>query len=252
MGNGLLWIAEFLQSVADVGDVRLDYMPLWISDFLADDNVEMMNTEQRGAYLLLMMRGWQQQPPASLPDDDVRLAKWAGLSKGRWERVKELVLKPFDKGEDGRFYQKRLAREWLNSARNYTSKRRGAEITNAKKREHSAHAERDAERDAQRTHQPTNPTKPQLPNPPQPPNGGGRVSLSESGVGLGNLELGKIEIQSLLAREGVSTEAQTALLGRKDVTAERVRAAIADIKRDPSVSNIAAVLVHRLNLRRAV
>lgn len=111
------WIAEFIRQAVEYGDLRLDYMPLFISDFFADDNVEVMNTEQRGAYLMLLMRGWHQSPPASVPPDDDRLSKWAGQSLKSWQKMREKVMRPFSIGADGRFYQKRLCREWLNTAR---------------------------------------------------------------------------------------------------------------------------------------
>jgi uncharacterized protein YdaU (DUF1376 family) len=90
MGEVAAWIAEFLEKAAEFGDVRLDYMPLWIADFLADDNVQLMNGEQRWAYMALLMRGWQQSPPASVPDDDDRLSKWTGFTLGRWKKMREV------------------------------------------------------------------------------------------------------------------------------------------------------------------
>lgn len=181
------WINEFLSEakklIGRLGDVRLEYMPLFINAFFADENVQAMNTEQRGAYMMLLMRGWQQSPPASVPDDDAKLANWAGLAKARWMKMRDVVITPFDVGEDGRLYQKRLAREWIKSAKVYMARKRGAEVTNEARKanterngerdaEHvvERNAERDAERSSSERNNPTqpNPTQPGLPNPDYP------------------------------------------------------------------------------------
>lgn len=264
------WIADFLLSAKEYGEVRLDYMPLWIADFLADDNVEVMSTEQRGAYLMLLMRGWHQQPPASLPNDEIRLAKWAGVSASRWAKLREEVMKPFDSGADGRFYQKRACREWLASARNYMSRKRGADIANEKRRADAQRTLSGRSADAGetvsvRTTQP-NPTQPNPENQDNPTQitvtaVPGRVEVAGgdgSGLGRAGRQLLRtvkvdpvgnpqvLEIQSLLAGVQMNSETQKEFFGRRDLTPDRIRAEIDDIRRTGGAENVAAVLTSRL------
>src|SRR5690606_33197210 len=51
-------------------------------------------------------------PPASLPDDDCTLARWARLPSDQWAEVKSEVLAAFKLGADGRHHQKRLRQEY--------------------------------------------------------------------------------------------------------------------------------------------
>jgi len=118
------------------------------------------------------------------------------------------------------------------------------------------------------THQPTKPTVPgaRAGEGPAGSNGaagaGGGAARGEAGSGNG-MGLGRalgaafdevsagrvLEVQSLLAQVGVGGESQKQLIGRKDITVDRVRAELAKIRSDPKVDNVAAVLVHRLNKR---
>ena len=56
-------------------------MPVYIGDYLAD--TMHLNTEQHGAYLLLLFHLWRR---GVLHDDDVLLAKITGLDKERLEQ----------------------------------------------------------------------------------------------------------------------------------------------------------------------
>lgn len=68
------------------------YMPLFVSDYLADTTH--LTTEEHGAYLMLIMRYWQQQGP--LPSNPRRLAGWARVPLDRWDEVAEAVAEFFD------------------------------------------------------------------------------------------------------------------------------------------------------------
>lgn len=111
---------------------RPPYIPLYVLDFIGDPLVELMTTEELGAYVLLMIKAWHQAPPASLPNDDVSLAKWSRLSTSRWAKVKPRVLSCWREGSDGRLYQKRLWQEYTKLSRKLASHsergRRGNEV----------------------------------------------------------------------------------------------------------------------------
>ena len=73
----------------------LPYIPFNIADFLADDKVALMSTEEVGAYILLLCRAWQQDRPGAVPDNDEYLAAWTRLPPLRWNQIKDKVLLPF-------------------------------------------------------------------------------------------------------------------------------------------------------------
>lgn len=95
-----------------MNEQRPPYFPFWVDDFLADDNVGAMNTEEIGAYLLLLLRAWKQTPVASIPNDDDTLCRWCKLSAKKWERVRINILVCWELRDDGRLYQKRMEREF--------------------------------------------------------------------------------------------------------------------------------------------
>src|SRR4051812_6518164 len=69
----------------------LPYMPLFVADYLAD--TPHLSTAQHGAYLLLIMNYWQRGTP--LPNDDVRLARIARMSRRDWDRNKCPIMDMF-------------------------------------------------------------------------------------------------------------------------------------------------------------
>lgn len=88
------------------------YFPFYVTDFSADPLVEAMTTEAVGAYVLLLCKAWHCDPPASIPDDDAVLGKWARVTPSEWAKLRDAVLGPFEKREDGRLYQRRLEAEF--------------------------------------------------------------------------------------------------------------------------------------------
>jgi len=90
---------------------RPPWFPLYPTDFLADDKVSAMTTEEVGAYWLLLCYSWYQTPQGSIPDDDKILAGWTRSSPQGWAAIKKTVLSPFTLGSDGRHHQKRLKAE---------------------------------------------------------------------------------------------------------------------------------------------
>lgn len=69
----------------------IPYMPLWVSDYLAD--TQDFSTEEHGAYMLLIMTYWQRGEP--LPNDPERLARVARLSNERWTAVEPTLKRMF-------------------------------------------------------------------------------------------------------------------------------------------------------------
>lgn len=69
----------------------LPYMPLFVADYLAD--TAHLTPAQHGAYLLLIMNYWQRGAP--LPNDDVRLAKIARMTRRDWNHNRDAILEFF-------------------------------------------------------------------------------------------------------------------------------------------------------------
>ena len=75
-----------------------DYcFPFDFNNFLSDPEVAMMNAEEVGAYLMLMLYCWKS---GTITSDDVELAALSKTGDG-WEKVKQRVLKRFQKTESG-------------------------------------------------------------------------------------------------------------------------------------------------------
>ncbi len=69
----------------------IPYMPLYISDYLAD--AAHLSTVEHGAYLLLIMNYWQRGKP--LPDSNERLANVARLSIEGWTAIRATIAEFF-------------------------------------------------------------------------------------------------------------------------------------------------------------
>lgn len=67
------------------------YMKFYPADYFADTRG--LSTEQHGVYLLLLMAMWNAE--GELPNDDTKLARFAGISRAKWLRHKPDVLKFF-------------------------------------------------------------------------------------------------------------------------------------------------------------
>lgn len=91
---------------------RPAFFAFYPADFANDVHVEAMSTLQVGAYMLLLCKAWQGDPPGSLPNDDQILARYARLDAAVWAEVKFGVLVPFPIGADGRLHNKRLRLEY--------------------------------------------------------------------------------------------------------------------------------------------
>ena len=89
------------------------FFAFYPKDFADDIDVCSMSTLAVGAYILLLCKSWQSDPPCSLPNDDQILARLARLDAVSWAEVRSGVLSPFTMEADGsRWHQKRLRTEY--------------------------------------------------------------------------------------------------------------------------------------------
>lgn len=82
-----------------------------VDNWLGSTSVEEMSGDQVKAYIYLLCRAWHQNPIATLPNDDARLARMARVSRDEWERIKPEILDQFKSNSNGRIYNERLQRE---------------------------------------------------------------------------------------------------------------------------------------------
>jgi uncharacterized protein YdaU (DUF1376 family) len=90
---------------------HLPHFPFYVSDFEHDPLVEIMDATEVGAYLLLLLKAWRQNPPGSVPNNDQILAQWVRMDAESWAQRKQRVMAPW-KLRNGRWYQKRMRREY--------------------------------------------------------------------------------------------------------------------------------------------
>lgn len=102
---------------------RFPYIPLHVDDLTSDELVEAMSTEEFGAYMLLMFKAWKSDPPCTIPEDDITLARWSRLTDKKWKACKVRVLAPWTKDEHGRLFQKRLLKTRANVAQQIEKRR---------------------------------------------------------------------------------------------------------------------------------
>lgn len=91
--------------------MKFPYFPFFVKDFSADSNVEAMALNEVGAYVLLLCKAWQEDPPGTLPNDDRKLAAWSKLYD-HWTEHKTYIMAPFTLESDNRWHQKRMEREF--------------------------------------------------------------------------------------------------------------------------------------------
>lgn len=84
-------------------------LPLFTDAFLADTGH--LTSHQTGAYMLLLMMAWRS-PGCRIPDDDVKLARWARCDARVWRQTKPVIME-FWTLSDGYWTQKRLTSEYL-------------------------------------------------------------------------------------------------------------------------------------------
>jgi uncharacterized protein YdaU (DUF1376 family) len=86
---------------------KMPSFPFYPKDFLSSLDVQMMSAEKVGAYILLLSNSWIQEDQCYLPDDDELLRKICRIKKEKWGKIKDKILKKFNK-KDGKIYSKKL------------------------------------------------------------------------------------------------------------------------------------------------
>lgn len=109
---------------------EFNMLPLYTDTFISD-TIDLDATES-GAYLMLLMCAWRS-PGCRLPDDDVRLARFARCDGRTWRRIRETVMAFWEREGDGFWVNPKLSkvRESCNTSRE--NKKRGAEAARAAK-----------------------------------------------------------------------------------------------------------------------
>ncbi len=130
-------MAEFQQLPApltppDCNLRGLPFMPLHTERLLDSDMMALSTGEEFKTALRLWCKSWNQEPAASLPDDDRILAHLAGKELPAWRKVKDMALRGFVKCADGRLYHPVIAAEAFKAM--------------AKREEHQAAKDGDNER----------------------------------------------------------------------------------------------------------
>lgn len=83
-----------------------------VADWLSSITVEEMSGDAVKAYVYLLCRSWHETPIATLPNDQVRLARMAKLSLPEWDGIKDEVLPQFQHDEaNDRLFNARLRKE---------------------------------------------------------------------------------------------------------------------------------------------
>ncbi|EIK94031.1 putative cytoplasmic protein [Pseudomonas sp. M47T1] len=86
----------------------LEYMPLDVVRLLDSDLYAISTGEEFKTALALWCKSWQQQPTASLPNDDRILAHLSGTGS-RWKKVKTMALRGWVLCSDNRLYHPVIA-----------------------------------------------------------------------------------------------------------------------------------------------
>lgn len=87
------------------------WMPLYVGEYMADTTN--LNTEQHGAYCLMLMAAWRRG--GTLPNDDGQLASVTKLSLARWRAHRSVLVDFFKVNELGQLVHKRVTQERLKA-----------------------------------------------------------------------------------------------------------------------------------------
>lgn len=87
------------------------WMPLYVGEYMADTTN--LNTEQHGAYCLMLMAAWRRG--GALPNDDEQLANVTKLPPARWKKHRAVLVDFFKVDEQGRLVHKRVTQERLKA-----------------------------------------------------------------------------------------------------------------------------------------
>lgn len=113
----------------------LPFMPLHTERLLDSDMMALSTGEEFKTALRLWCKSWNQEPAASLPDDDRILAHLAGKDLSAWRKAKDMALRGFVKCADGRLYHPVIAIEAIKAMAKREEHQAAKEGDNDRKRE---------------------------------------------------------------------------------------------------------------------
>ena len=113
----------------------LPFMPLDTERLLDSDMMALATGEEFKTALRLWCKSWNQEPAASLPDDDRILAHLAGKDLAAWRKVRDMALRGFLKCSDGRLYHPVIAEKAIEAMRRREEHQAAKEGDNDRKRE---------------------------------------------------------------------------------------------------------------------
>lgn len=108
------------------------FMPMEFGRLFASDTWTLSNDAEKVAAITLWGKSWSQVPAGSLPDDDRLLAAHSGAGP-RWKRVKDMALRGWRKGGDGRLYHPVVCEKALEAWLEKLSQRLSSGAGNAKR-----------------------------------------------------------------------------------------------------------------------
>lgn len=113
----------------------LPFMPLHTERLLDSDMMALSTGEEFKTALRLWCKSWNQEPAASLPNDDRILAHLAGKELPAWRKVKDMALRGFVKCADGRLYHLVIAAEAIKAMAKREEHQAAKDGDNDRKRE---------------------------------------------------------------------------------------------------------------------
>jgi uncharacterized protein YdaU (DUF1376 family) len=96
---------------------ELPFIPLYISDYLADTTH--LTPEEHGAYMLLILVMWKSD--GKLENDDAKLSRIVRLTPSKWRRIKPTIMS-FFVIENGFISKNRMTKD-IEKAKNLVNKR---------------------------------------------------------------------------------------------------------------------------------
>lgn len=117
------------------------YFKLYPKHLLADEDTQIMDATEFGAYVLLLCIAWHSEPPCTIPNDEERLSRLARLSPDEWADRRAIILAPWTENGD-RFVQKRLLREFQEMEKAHATRSESGRLggSKAKRKKRSSKA----------------------------------------------------------------------------------------------------------------
>ncbi|UYZ60156.1 YdaU family protein [Hymenobacter latericus] len=104
------------------------------ADFLASPDVQIMETYEVGAYMLLLCAAWQSERPGYLANDEGRLRRLARLTAEQWKESSAILLRKFPVVEGGEYRANRRMLHELEKQQSFRESRAEAGRASAAKR----------------------------------------------------------------------------------------------------------------------